>query len=177
MATRGSYALRSEIRAAQCASLFARTPIFENADDALLSAICPRLQSEIALPGDWLAREDEVLTYVVFIDTGLVEVLVDDVHVADMGDGSYLGEISALGLGGEAGRGLGLATASVKARDVCSIHVLAKADFVVLMKQCALLTIPPVVPRGMPSSPYLPWCHVSDSRRSSPPSRPSPTSA
>ena len=77
------------------------------------------------MPGDWLAREDEVLTYVVFIDTGLVEVLVDEQHVAEMGDGSYLGEISALGLGGEAGRGLGLATASVKARDVCSIHARA----------------------------------------------------
>jgi len=130
-----SYPLRFEIRLAACASLFARTPIFENADAALLSAICPRLSTETAMPGDWLAREDEVLTYVVFIDTGKVEVLVDEQHVADMGDGSYLGEISALGLGGEAGRGLGLATASVRAQDVCSIHVLAKADFVVLMRQ------------------------------------------
>ena len=31
-----SYSLRGEIRAAQCSSLFARTPIFENADAALL---------------------------------------------------------------------------------------------------------------------------------------------
>ena len=131
-----SYALRGEIRVAQCASLFARTPIFENADAALLSAICPKLQGEIALPGDWLVKEGEVLNYVVFIDTGLVEVSVnDEQHVAEMGDGSYLGEISALGLGGEAARGLGLATASVKARDVCTIHALPKMDFLMLMRQ------------------------------------------
>ena len=90
----------------------------------------------------------QVLTYVVFIDTGLVEVLVEDQHVAEMGDGSYLGEISALGLGGEAGRGLGLATASVKARDVCQIHVLAKADFVVRRAARA----------ARPSPPPPPWC-------------------
>ena len=35
----------------------------------------------------------QVLKYVVFIDTGLVEVLVRGEHVAEMGDGSYLGEI------------------------------------------------------------------------------------
>ena len=31
-------------------------------------------------------------------------------------------------------------------------------------RQYVLLTILPLVTRGMPSSPYLPWCHVSGSR-------------
>ena len=46
-----SYSLRGEIRTAQCKPLFARTPIFENAEASFLSAICPRLVSEIAMPG------------------------------------------------------------------------------------------------------------------------------
>ena len=42
-----SYTLRSEIRMAMCAQLFACTPIFESADPALLSAISPWLHSEV----------------------------------------------------------------------------------------------------------------------------------
>ena len=54
-------------------------------------------QMEMALPGDWLVREGGVLGRLVFVDTGLVEVLVG-AHVTEMGDGSYFGEISAFEL-------------------------------------------------------------------------------
>jgi len=94
---------------------------------------------------------------VVFIDTGLVEVSVSGRLVTELGDGSYLGEISALeqcgvvlrqhyaqhhahahGAGGGGGcggvqppphpnqplGGVGSASASVRAKDVCYVHVL-----------------------------------------------------
>ena len=97
---------------------------------------------------------------VVFIDTGLVEVSVSGRLVTELGDGSYLGEISALeqcgvvlrqhsqphhahahahggggGGGGGGGQqppphpnqplgGVGSASASVRAKDVCYVHVL-----------------------------------------------------
>ena len=75
------YPLRNEIRVAQCASLFTRSPIFRDADQALLSMVAARLQLEVALVNDWLAREGEVLKYIVFIDTGLVEVPSAAQHV------------------------------------------------------------------------------------------------
>ena len=65
-----------------------------------------------------LAREGEVLKYVVFINSGLVEVLVCGQHVAEMGDGAYLGEISAFELGAEAGLPPGAATASVRSKTI-----------------------------------------------------------
>ena len=109
-----SYSLRSDIRMAMCATLFANTPIFESAPPALLSVIAPRLMNEIAMPGDYLAREGEMLNYVAFIEHGKVDVRCNDQHVAEMGDGSYMGEISALGLGVKDGNGVALATATVR---------------------------------------------------------------
>ncbi|KAL1493497.1 hypothetical protein AB1Y20_017202 [Prymnesium parvum] len=130
-----AYPLRNEIRVAQCASLFLRTPIFKDADPTFLSSIAARLQLEVALADDWLAREGEILKYVVFIDSGLVEVLVCGQHVAEMGDGAYLGEISAFQLGGEAGLPPNAATASVRAKSITIMHVLPKAEFVTLAEQ------------------------------------------
>ena len=43
------------------------------------------------------------------------------------------------------------------------------------LKKYALLTIPPLVTRGMPSSPYLPWCHVAGSACSQSTRRRAPT--
>ena len=91
---------------------------------------------QVALPLDYLAREGEVLGHVAFIEHGKVDVYVNEGHVAEMGDGSYLGEISALGLGGRSSPdGLCLATASVRATDVCAIHVISRKDFAHLMYQ------------------------------------------
>ena len=78
-----------------------------------------------------------MLAYVAFIEAGKVDVLVNDVHVAEMGDGSYLGEISALGLGiNAAGDSTSaVATATVRATQYCTVHVLPKLDFVAIMRQ------------------------------------------
>ena len=129
------YPMRNEIRVAQCSALFARAPIFRDASGAFLSSVAARLEIEIALPDDWLAREGEALRHVVFIESGLVEVLVGDLHVAEMGDGAHLGEISALGVSEPWGAAAapGLATASVLAKSVCALHVLSHAHFRHLM--------------------------------------------
>ena len=76
-----------------------------------------------------------MLKYVVFINSGLVEVLVCGQHVAEMGDGAYLGEISALELGAEAGLPAGAATASVRSKTVTVMHVLPKGEFCSMMEQ------------------------------------------
>jgi hypothetical protein len=46
------------------------------------------------------------------------QVVVNGLHVAEMGDGAYLGEISALELGGDSGHPSGAATASVCRRSM-----------------------------------------------------------
>ena len=95
--------MRHEIRMTQCASLFRLTPLFQGADPAFLSAMAGALEVEYAQPGDWLTREHEATRCVFFVQQGRVEVLIDAKPVAELVEGSYIGEIAALGLGNEAG--------------------------------------------------------------------------
>ena len=64
----------SEVRAAICMRLFSRTPVFNDAPPAFLSAIAGVLTIELALSGDTLAVEGEALQRVIFIEAGKVRV-------------------------------------------------------------------------------------------------------
>jgi len=130
--------VRADVQHAQCAGLFARTPIFNDADPSFLAAVAAQLQPMIALPGEWLTREGELQKHVFFIETGLVEVIVDGEAVAELGDGSYLGEISALSrlptaledLGEvSSSQNAGFASASVRCKELCHMHLLEQKVF------------------------------------------------
>ena len=137
LVSRFSRSLTLEIHTARCEALFAAMPLFSDKDEhgndaepALLSAICSMLRPEMAFPAEWLTEQGHAGSgRVCFIERGVVEVLVDDVSTAQMGDGTYIGEIAALGdqlgLGSEAG----FATASVRALEYCHLHVIAQDDF------------------------------------------------
>ena len=123
-------------RATQCASLFAVTPIFQGADPSFLSRMASALEVEQTQPGDWLAREQEIISHVFFIQQGRVEVLVEAQPVAELDQGAYIGEITALGLTGPGAEprltshgAASIATASVRTMEVTTVFVVSQATF------------------------------------------------
>ena len=130
-----SSALALETRMTQCATLFAVTPIFQDAERAFLSAMAGALEIEFSQPGDWLTREHEVVRHVFFVQQGRVEVLIDAHPVAELVEGAYIGEITALGLNDDDDIDDGedpikcAATASVRSIEVTTLCIVPRARF------------------------------------------------
>ena len=133
---RFSHSLTQEVNIARCETLFGAMPLFSDkdangndAEPALLSAIGGMLSPETAAPGDWLTEQGHICRRVCFIEQGVVEVVVDGNVLAEMGDGTYIGEISALGAVLGMGSEAGFATATVKALEHCLLHIIGHDDF------------------------------------------------
>ena len=63
------------------------------------------------------------------------QILVDNGHVAELSDGSYFGEITALGVGEQFGHAPGVATATVKANDVTTLQSASGEDFASIVER------------------------------------------
>jgi voltage-gated potassium channel len=79
------------------------------------------LQPLIFMPGDYIIRQGEFGDCMYFLTDGTVEVLVNDVRVASLGQGSPFGETALLQ--GEN------RMASVRTLSYCDVYLLSKKDF------------------------------------------------
>jgi len=77
------------------------------------------------MPGDYICRKGEVGREMFIVNSGVVEVIVDNKAVAQMKVGSYFGEISLLSVGHGGNR----RTANVVSKGFSSLLVLHKTDF------------------------------------------------
>ena len=84
------------------------------------------LTPQVVLPNEAIAREGERFARLVFIETGLVEIIsgAEGRHITELGPGAYVGEVSCLELTGPAMT----ASATVVAATRCKVHHVEKAD-------------------------------------------------
>ena len=103
--------------------------IFSEIDDLLLGEICLSLRTRIFLPGDMILFKGDIGKELFIIAKGVVEVLRDDLPVAQrhknptilLKNGSFFGEIALIM---ETRR-----TCSVQARTVCEVNILQQRTF------------------------------------------------
>ena len=98
------------------------SPMFKGADPLLLSSVILALQSISANAGDMIVRQGDISNEMYFICRGEVEVLDASSGVVNtLKDGDFFGEIGVLMATPR--------TASVRAKTLCDLFVLTKADF------------------------------------------------
>lgn len=99
-----------------------KVPLFAGGDPVLLNSIVMALNPRVCEPGEFVIRKGEVAQEMYLICRGEVEVLDNDGQVmATLREGNFFGEI-----------GLLLSqprTASIRARTLCDLFVLERADF------------------------------------------------
>jgi CRP-like cAMP-binding protein len=121
--------LQRDISRHSCRHVLQSVPLFQDAEPGFITAASLALVQQTACAGDMLAREGEELSRLIFIERGIVEVLRPashaEPHITDLGPGSFIGEISVLGLTGPAAH----ASASVRCVGRCVLQVLHKHDF------------------------------------------------
>ena len=106
--------------------------LLQGADPGFLSAISLVLTPQVVLPNEAIAREGERFARLVFIETGLVEIIsgAEGRHITELGPGAYVGEVSRLELTGPAMT----ASATVVAATRCKVHHVEKADLDELLR-------------------------------------------
>ncbi|TPX32358.1 hypothetical protein SmJEL517_g04539 [Synchytrium microbalum] len=99
-----------------------KVSLFADADDTFLDKLSLKMQSIVYKPADLIIEKDSLSDAIFFVVSGTVHVLGDDavtVH-AQMSSGSFFGEVGVL---------LHVRrTASIVAKDECSVLKLLKAD-------------------------------------------------
>jgi voltage-gated potassium channel len=95
--------------------------LFRDASESFIREVVQLLQPIVFLPHDFIIRQGEYGDCMYFLTSGDVEVLVNDVRVASLGQGSPFGETALLQ--GEK------RMASVRALNYCDVYQLSKADF------------------------------------------------
>ena len=98
------------------------SPMFKGADPLLLSAVILALKPETADQGEVIIQEGDLANEMFFICRGEVEVFdASGSIVKTLCDGDFFGEIGVLMTS--------VRTASVRAKTLCDLFVLTKADF------------------------------------------------
>ena len=138
------FQLQRDISRSSTRALVDSCPLLQGADPGFLSAISLVLTPQVVLPNEAIAREGERFARLVFIETGLVEIIsgAEGRHITELGPGAYVGEVSCLELTGPAMT----ASATVVAATRCKVHHVEKADLDELLRLYpkmahALLTI------------------------------------
>jgi len=103
-------------------AIFKTVKSFENVSDSFLTALCEFAQLEIALSGDILMYQGDVGDAMYIIKSGTVDVLVDDVPIANLGDGDVIGEYCVLKEDEKR-------SASIRAIDDVTVYRLMREDF------------------------------------------------
>jgi hypothetical protein len=102
-------------------SILGKVSLFKNASEIFIREIVQLLRPMVFLPDDYIIRQGEFGDCMYFLSNGSVEVVVNDVRVATLGQGSPFGE-SALIQGEKR-------MASIRALTYCDVYKLSKSDF------------------------------------------------
>jgi CRP-like cAMP-binding protein len=102
-------------------SILEKVALFKNANEIFIREIVQLLQPMVFLPDDYIIRQGEYGDCMYFLSNGDVEVLVNGVRVAALGQGSPVGETALI----QGERRM----ASVRALSYCDMYKLSKADF------------------------------------------------
>jgi voltage-gated potassium channel len=102
-------------------SILEKVSLFKNANEIFIREIVQLLRPMVFLPDDYIIRQGEYGDCMYFLSNGDVEVLVNGVRVASLGQGSPFGETALIQ--GEK------RMASIRALSYCDVYKLAKNDF------------------------------------------------
>jgi hypothetical protein len=102
-------------------TLLEKVALFRGASELFIREVVQLLQPMVFLPDDDIIRQGEYGDCMYFLTKGDVEVLVNEVRVAALGQGSPFGETALLQ--GEK------RMASIRALTYCDVYKLSKADF------------------------------------------------
>ncbi|MGA2479017.1 MAG: cyclic nucleotide-binding domain-containing protein [Spirochaetia bacterium] len=102
-------------------AILEKVSLFKNANEIFIREIVQLLRPMVFLPDDYIIRQGEYGDCMYFLSNGDVEVLVNGVRVAALGQGSPFGETALIQ--GEK------RMASIRALDYCDVYKLSKSDF------------------------------------------------
>jgi hypothetical protein len=102
-------------------TILEKVSLFKNANEIFIREIVQLLRPMVFLPGDYIIRQGEFGDCMYFLSNGDVEVVVNGVQVAQLGQGSPFGETALIQ--GER------RNASIRALDYCDVYKLSKSDF------------------------------------------------
>jgi voltage-gated potassium channel len=102
-------------------AILEKVSLFKNANEIFIREIVQLLRPNVFLPDDYIIRQGEYGDCMYFLSNGDVEVLVNGVRVASLGQGSPFGETALIQ--GEK------RMASIRALSYCDVYKLSKADF------------------------------------------------
>jgi voltage-gated potassium channel len=101
-------------------SILEKVSLFKNANEIFIREIVQLLQPLVFLPDDYIIRQGEYGDCMYFLSNGDVEVVVNGVRVASLGQGSPFGETALIQ--GEK------RNASIRALTYCDVYKLSKND-------------------------------------------------
>ncbi|MGA2641185.1 MAG: cyclic nucleotide-binding domain-containing protein [Spirochaetia bacterium] len=102
-------------------AILEKVSLFKSANEIFIREIVQLLRPMVFLPDDYIIRQGEYGDCMYFLSNGDVEVLVNGVRVASLGQGSPFGETALIQ--GEK------RMASIRALSYCDVYKLIKADF------------------------------------------------
>ena len=102
-------------------SILEKVSLFKNANEIFIREVVQLLRPMVFLPDDFIIRQGEFGDCMYFLSNGDVEVVVNSVRVATLGQGSPFGETALIQ--GEN------RMASIRALSYCDVYKLSKADF------------------------------------------------
>jgi voltage-gated potassium channel len=102
-------------------SILEKVSLFKNANEIFIREIVQLLRPMVFLPDDYIIRQGEFGDCMYFLSNGDVEVLVNGVRVASLGQGSPFGETALI----QGERRM----ASIRALSYCDVYKLSKVDF------------------------------------------------
>jgi voltage-gated potassium channel len=108
-------------------AILEKVSLFKNANEIFIREIVQLLRPMVFLPDDYIIRQGEFGDVMYFLSKGEVEVIVNGVRVAALGQGSPFGE-TALVQGEKR-------NASIRALTYCEVYSLAKSDLDALRKR------------------------------------------
>jgi len=108
-------------------AILEKVALFKNANEIFIREVVQLLQPMVFLPDDYIIRQGEFGDCMYFLSNGDVEVLVNGVRVAALGQGSPFGETALIQ--GEK------RMASIRALTYCDVYMLSKKDFDTLRGQ------------------------------------------
>ena len=101
-------------------SILEKVSLFKNANEIFVREIVQLLRPMVFLPDDYIIRQGEFGDVMYFLSNGDVEVVVNGVRVASLGQGSPFGETALIQ--GEK------RNASIRALTYCDVYSLSKTD-------------------------------------------------
>ncbi|HOJ52736.1 MAG TPA: cyclic nucleotide-binding domain-containing protein [Syntrophales bacterium] len=113
--------IRTEVALFLNRDILEKVSVFKEADEVFIREVIEELEPMVFLPGDFIIRQGEHGDSMYFLNTGSVEVIVDERTVAVLAEGSAFGEMALIK---NVKR-----NASVRALSYCDVYKLSKNSF------------------------------------------------